>query len=206
MSDATMQFSDLQKDTIREISNIGMGNAATSLSTLVNTRVDITVPAVRVVPDTEISRVLGGEETEVCAAYVQVVGDTHGHLVMIFSTADTQKLLGLMAPGADLVIGESEMANSALQELGNILSSSYLRSLADMTGLVMHATVPAVARDFAGSIVSYVVSNMYELTEDIMVVETHFEVGGDRIDGQCLFIPEPGALAALLDSLGVGNG
>ncbi|MCB1220414.1 MAG: chemotaxis protein CheC [Planctomycetales bacterium] len=205
MGNSAYDLSDMQKDTIREVSNIGMGNAATSLSQLINTRVDITVPFVKVVPDVEISRLLGGEEVEVCASYVQVVGDIRGHLVMIFRTSDAQMLLNQMAPSADMTIGESEMARSALQELGNILASSFLRSLADMTSLLMHSTVPAVAQDFAGSIVSYVVSNMYELSEKIMIVDTHFEVGGDHIDGQCVFIPEPGSLTMLLESLGVAN-
>ncbi|MCB1217328.1 chemotaxis protein CheC [bacterium] len=205
MSGSVLELSDLQKDTIREISNIGMGNAATSLSQLINTRVDITVPYVKVVPDVEVPRLLGGEEVEVCAAYVQVVGDVRGHLVMIFLTRDAQMLLNQMMPGADMDIATSEMARSALQELGNILASSFLRSLADMTGLVMHSTVPAVAMDFAGSIISYVVSNMYELSENIMIVDTRFEVGGDQIDGECVFIPEPGALGTLLETLGVGD-
>jgi chemotaxis protein CheC len=198
-------LTDLQMDTIREISNIGMGNAATALSQMVNSMVNITVPQAVKVDVTEVPMLLGGEEQEVAASYVQVIGQARGHLVMVFPIKDANKLIELIAPGANLDLAKDEMAISAVQEIGNILSSNFLRSLSDLTQVSMLPTVPAVAVDFAGSIVSYVVSSMYEITENLVIVQTNFDVGGELIAGYCIFIPEPGSLAVLLTALGVGG-
>ncbi|MCH7471697.1 chemotaxis protein CheC [bacterium] len=192
-------------DTIREITNIGMGNAATALSQMIDRPVEITVPQATITDVNNVAQLLGGEEQAVAATYVQVVGDVRGHLVLVFSIEDAHSLIKLIAPGAKLDLMQDEMARSAVQELGNILSSSFLRSLMEMTQLNMQPTVPAVAVDFAGSIVSSVVCNLYEVSEKLVVVQTNFVVSGEEISGFFIFIPEPGSLSVILQSLGVGG-
>jgi len=198
-------LSEMQLDTIREISNIGMGNAATALSQLVGSVVNITVPHAMIVDMTEVAPLLGGEDQEVAASYVQVVGQARGHLVLVLAIPDAHRIIELMAPGAHLDLMKDEMARSAMQEIGNILGSSFLRSLSDLTQLNILPTVPAVAVDFAGSIVSYVVSSLYDITEKLVVVRTNFDVGGESIAGYCMFIPEHGSLRIILESLGMGG-
>lgn len=208
MADTKNELSALQIDTIREISNIGMGNAATALSQMVGDTVSITVPEAVLIDITEVPSLYGGEDTEVAASYVQVVGEVRGHLLIAFPINDAHMLIELMMPGKNLNLlsdPKDEMAYSAVQEIGNILSSSYLRSLAEMTQLNILPTVPAVAVDFAGSIVGYVVTNLQDITEKLVVVKTNFEVGGKSIVGHCIFIPEAGSLKIMLDSLGVGG-
>lgn len=202
------ELTALQIDTIREISNIGMGNAATALSQMVDSTVTITVPEAVLIDITAVPSLYGGEDTEVAASYVKVVGDVRGHLLIAFPVDDAHLLIELMMPGQNLNLmadPKDEMAYSAIQEIGNILSSSYLRSLAEMTQLNILPTVPAVAVDYAGSIVGYVVTSLEEVTEKLVVVKTNFDIGGKSIVGHCIFIPEAGSLKIMLDSLGVGN-
>lgn len=201
----TDELSDLQIDTIREMSNIGMGNAATALSQMISMPVNINVPRADIVDVTEVAGLMGGEETLVAASYVQVVGAARGHLVLANNIEGIHKLISLIAPGASLNVLEDEMAQSAVQEIGNILCSSFLRSMSELTKLNLLPTVPAVAVDYAGSILSYVVASMYEITEKLVIVQTEFEVGGETIQGLCIFVPEPGALRTILESLGVGG-
>lgn len=208
MDDHKNELTALQIDTIREISNIGMGNAATALSQMVDKTVTITVPEAVLIDITEVPGLYGGEDTEVAASYVQVVGQVRGHLLIVFPVADAHILIELMMPGKNLNLmsdPKDEMAYSAIQEIGNILASSYLRSLAEMTQLNILPTVPAVAVDFAGSIVGYVVTSLQDVTEKLVVVKTNFDVSGKLIVGHCIFIPEAGSLQVMLDSLGVGS-
>lgn len=198
-------LSEIQLDTIREISNIGMGNAATALSQMVGALVNITVPDAMIVDVTDVAPIIGGEDVEIAASYVQVVGQARGHLVMAFTIPDAHRIIELMAPGANLDVLQDEMARSAVQEIGNILGSSFLRSLSDLTQLNILPTVPAVAVDYAGSIVNYVVASLYEITEKLVVVRTNFDLGGDSVAGHCIFIPEPGSLRVILESLGMGG-
>jgi len=199
------KLTDLQVDTIREISNIGMGNAATALSQMIEQPVNITVPKADIVDITDVPTLMGGEEIPVAASYVQVVGEARGHLVLANNIEDMHRLISLIVPGATLDVMEDEMARSAVQEIGNILGSSFLRSLSDLTKLNLLPTVPAVAVDYAGSILTYVVASMYQITEKLVIVQTEFNVGGETIQGLCIFVPEPGALKTILGSLGVGG-
>jgi chemotaxis protein CheC len=205
MDEIYEHLSDIQLDTIREISNIGMGNAATALSQMVGAMVNITVPEALIIDVTDVADVIGGEDVEIAASYVQVVGQARGHLVMAFSIPDAHRIIELMAPGANLDVIKDEMARSAVQEIGNILGSSFLRSLSDLTQLNILPTVPAVAVDYAGSIVNYVVASLYEITEKLVVVRTNFDLGGESVAGHCIFIPEPGSLRVILESLGMGG-
>lgn len=205
MAHSDKALSELQVDTIREISNIGMGNAATALSQMISMPVNITVPKATIVDSVEVAGLMGGEETPVAASYVQVVGAARGHLILANTIDDMHKLINLISPGASLNVMEDEMARSAVQEIGNILCSSFLRSLSEMTHLNLLPTVPAVAVDYAGSVLSYVVASMYEITEQLVIVQTRFEVGEETIKGLCIFVPEPGALKIILGSLGVGG-
>jgi chemotaxis protein CheC len=205
MDSSANRLTDIQIDTIREISNIGMGHAATALSQMVNEQVNITVPQAMIVDMLNVGSVLGGSDLPVAAAYVQVMGQARGHLVLVFPIDDAALLIQLIAPGAETNVLEDEMARSAIQEIGNILASSFLRSLAEITQLNLLPTVPAVAVDYAGSIISYVVSSMYEITEKLVAVNTEFDVGGMRVAGHCIFVPEPGSLHTILQSLGMGG-
>jgi chemotaxis protein CheC len=205
MDDIYSNLTEIQIDTIREISNIGMGNAATALSQMVGCQVNITVPQATIIDIVDVASNLGGEDREVAASYVQVIGQVRGHLVMVYSIEHVHRLIELIIPGASFNILEDEMARSAVQEIGNILGSSFLRSLSEMTQLNILPTVPAVAVDYAGSIVSYVVANLYEITEKLVIVKTNFDVGGESVEGHCIFIPEPGSLRVILQSLGVGG-
>lgn len=198
-------LSEIQIDTIREISNIGMGNAATALSQMIGKPVNITVPEAAIIGMREVAAVAGGEETEVAASYVQVVGQARGHLMLMYTMDSARRLVELLAPGAGLDPATDEMGRSAVQEIGNILGASFLRSLAEMTQLSLLPTVPAVAVDYAGSIVTYVVSNLEDYSEQIVLVKTDFDIEGDRIEGHCLFIPEAESLERILESLGVGG-
>jgi len=205
MGESMDKLTELQIDTIREISNIGMGNAATALSQMVSSAVNITVPRADMVDISDIASMMGGEEVPVAASYVQVVGEARGHLVLAYQTDDAHRLIELIAPGTPLNVMEDDMAKSAIQEIGNILSSSFLRSLSDLTRLNLLPTVPAVAVDFAGSILTYIVASMYEITEQLVIVQTEFHIGDETINGLCVFVPEPGALQTILSSLGVGG-
>ena len=123
--DSADNLSELQIDTIREISNIGMGKAATALSQMVGEAVSITVPQAHIIEMSEVPLLMGGEETEVAASYMQVMGQVRGHLVLAFEIDDIHRLIQILAPGAELNVMEDEMARSAVQEIGNILGSSF---------------------------------------------------------------------------------
>lgn len=199
-------LNEMQLDALKEIGNIGAGNAATALSKMVGKRVNMEVPLVRVIPLKEVPEWLGGPEKEVLGVYLSVFGALTGHILFVMTIDDALKimriLLGDMAPSRDQILEMDELASSAMGEIGNILSSSYLAALADFTGLHLNHSVPSIAVDMAGAIVDIVLIEISQHSDYALLIETVFVEEEDRITGYFMLIPDTGSLEIILQALG----
>jgi len=195
---------EFKMDVLREVGNIGAGNAATALSKMLNKPVDMAVPTVSILPFEEVAEVVGGSEEVVVAIYLRVDGDAPGNMFFIISLASSRKLLrGLLSIGNAEQTEYTEMELSTLCELGNILAGSYLSSLGDLTGLYMSPTVPSIAVDMAGAILSYGLLQFGTMGEDALLIDTTFLEGGEEAEGHFFFIPDPDSFEKLFRALGV---
>ena len=198
---------DLHLDALREVGNIGAGTAATALSQMIGEPVGMSVPRVRVLALEEVPDGVGGAESLVAAVHLRVVGDAPGHILFIAPLEVARNLAGLllagMEPGERDEMGLSELERSALQELGNVLTSSYLIALTTLTGLHLEPSPPALGVDMAGALLGTVLAEVSLSTDVALLIETAFEEGGRHAAGDFLFIPTPEALGSVLTRLGV---
>jgi chemotaxis protein CheC len=195
---------DFKMDVLREVGNIGSGNAATSLSRLLNKKVDMTVPTVSLLPFEEIAEQVGGAEAIVVAIFLRVDGDAPGNMFFIITRESARRLLqGLLAFAASEGDEYSEMELSALCEIGNILAGSYLSSLGDLTGLYMSPSVPSIAVDMAGAILSYGLLQFGTMGDDALLIDTRFLEGGEEAEGHFFLIPDPESFNKMFHALGV---
>ncbi|MHA0855987.1 chemotaxis protein CheC [Paenibacillus sp. CMAA1364] len=201
---AFKDFKEFKMDILKEIGNIGAGNAATALSCLLNKPIDMAVPKVKVLGFDEVANVVGGAEQIVVAIYFRVEGDAPGNLFFILSVDSAKGLLRSLA-GIEVVDDQifNEMEMSALNEIGNILTGSYLSSLADFTKLSMYPTVPSLAIDMAGAILSYGLLQYGEMGDDALLIDTKFVENNKELDGQFFLIPDPTSFSKIFKSLGV---
>jgi chemotaxis protein CheC len=197
-------FAEFQMDVLKEVGNIGAGHAATALSKLLDKPVDMQVPNVRMVPFEEISESVGGSESVVVAIFLRVEGETPGNMFFILSLSSAKKLLRNLV-GIEVQDEEhySEMELSALNEIGNILAGSYLTSLADFTKLYMSPTVPSLAIDMAGAILSYGLQQYGQMGDHALFIDTKFLDGQDAIEGHFFLIPDPESFNKIFIALGV---
>ncbi|MGG0822721.1 chemotaxis protein CheC [Paenibacillus turicensis] len=193
-------------DVLKEVGNIGAGNAATALSRLLNKPIDMAVPKVQMLPFEAIAERVGGSENIVCAVFFRVEGEAPGNLFFIMSPAAAKRLLERLA-GFEVNEEEefSEMEWSALAEIGNILAGSYLSSLADFTSLSMMPTVPALALDMAGAILGYGLLQFGEMGDSALLIDTTFIEGQDEVEGQFFLIPDPESFGKIFKSLGISS-
>lgn len=198
---------DLQMDVLKEIGNIGAGHAATALSQLTNKPIDMLVPKARMVPFEEVAESVGGAERVVIAVFLRVEGETPGNLFFILTHQSAKRLLKNVAK-IDGASDEdfSEMELSALNEIGNILAGSYLTSLADFTKLNMYPTVPSLAIDMAGAVLSYGLIQYGTMGDRALLIDTTFLDGKDEIEGHFFLIPDPDSFQLIFAALGVGSG
>jgi chemotaxis protein CheC len=195
---------DFKLDVLREVGNIGAGNAATALSTLLNKPVDMAVPTVNLLPFEEIAERVGGSEAVVVAIFLRVEGDAPGNMFFIINREPARRILqGLLGFHAAENDDYSELELSALNEIGNILAGSYLSSLADFTGLRMSPTVPSLAVDMAGAILSYGLLQFGTMGDDALLIDTTFLEGHQDADGHFFLIPDPESFEKLFGALGV---
>jgi Chemotaxis protein CheC, inhibitor of MCP methylation len=202
--DAYNRFKALEMDVLKEVGNIGAGNAATALSRLLDKPVDMAVPKVSLLPFEEVADRVGGSEQVVIAVYLRVEGEAPGNMFFIIEENAAKRLLGQLL---SLESGEediySEMEMSALCEIGNILAGSYLSSLADFTHLSMAPSVPSVARDMAGPILSYGLMQYGEMGDSALLIETTFLEDREELEGHFFLIPDPDSFSKIFQSLGV---
>ncbi|PLT31569.1 chemotaxis protein CheC [Peribacillus deserti] len=202
----------LQLDSLKEIGNIGAGNAATALSRLLNKKVDMKVPDVRIVSFDEMMEMAGGTETVVAIVFFRIEGDAPGSMFFLLPLKQASSFISQLT-GEETNIGDqpyfSELASSALKELSNILAGSYLSALSDFTHLNIYPSIPYLAVDMAGAVISQGLIEISHAGDYAIVINTalHEEDGKSRnnMDGQFYLIPDPESFEIIFKALGVNE-
>lgn len=197
-------------DILKEVGNIGAGNAATALSQMLNKIIDMKVPAVKVVPFNEISDAVGGEEAVVAAVFLRIQGEAPGNMFFMLPVNEANELIRQLIgdPSLDLQKEPIDaMGASALSEVGNILAGSYLSSLSDFTKLNLQPTPPDIAVDMTMALLSAGLVELSEAGDYAIVIDTEInEKGKDNTiqsKGHFFLLPDPDSLDKIFQSLGV---
>ena len=192
------QYSDLQLDALRELANIGSGTASTALSSLLGRSVDITVPSARVLPMAEAVSAVGDPEADATGVVLGVVGDMGASVLLLFTPSDADMMCGMLGVEAGTEIGDS-----ALQEIGNIVGTSYINALAGMTGMALEPTPPGVATDMLGAIVQTVLAERADGGDAALLLDSELMVEQTDCSVSFLLMPDQGGVDRLLARLGL---
>jgi chemotaxis protein CheC len=201
------RLSDRQLDALKEISNIGMGHAATALSQLIGETVHLRVPRVTVTDIAEVPELLGGAEKVVAGITLRILGDARGDILLIFPRESARRLLNRLLGQAGIGLEMDELGASTLKEVGNILASAYLSALGSLLHMTLIPSIPLLAHDMAGAVVDYVLIELSMLGDQALMVETEFH--GDNpqeeaIKGHFFLLPDHRSLDIILDAVGGG--
>lgn len=203
-------FNYLQLDAIREVGNIGTGNAATALSKLLGRMIDMDVPKAELVSIYELSGHYGDPMQQIAAVFVRSLGDFGCSLIFIQSEEGAKTMVNLLLAQqfGDAVPPDlpQEISDSALSEVGNIILSSFLNAINLLIGTQHQISVPGVAHDMLSSILDVVASIFGQMGEMALVVNTELRVEGTEgasVSGNIVMLPDPDALELLLRKLQV---
>lgn len=199
------EITALELDVFREIATVGAGNAATAMASILNIRVDMKVPDVRIVPFAEVADLLNGPENIVVGVMIAMSQDLKGYLMLVQEVGDACEMLSMISGEKyDPVNVEfSEMDISTLTEISNILISSYLSAIAAMTKLTISPSVPELVMDMAGAILSVPAIEFGEIGDGVLFMGTHFSSVEKHVGGQFFLIPDLDSYSVLMRSLGV---
>ena len=187
---------------MKEIGNIGAGNATTALAQMLQCKVDMKVPQVKLLDFKEVGELMGGEEQIMAGIYLVVEGDITGSIMFLLEYHSARhlvsKLMGTTSEGQEF----TEIEMSALKEIGNIITGAYLNSLSTLTNLKIYPSVPDLSIDMAGAILSVPAIEFGTLGDKILLIQTQFSDEID-LDGYFIMIPDVDSYGKILTSLGI---
>lgn len=197
-------ISDIEMDVLREVGNIGAGNAATALADILADRVDMTVPELKIVDVSEMTNILGGPENEMVGILVNMTNDVQGMLMFLLDKEFTHLLINvLLDENIEDFSSITDMGISALMEIGNILSGAYVNALSTMTDLNIQLSPPQIAVDMVGAILSYPAAQFGEMGDKLLLIEENFHSRQESVKSHLLIMPEMNSLDIILNKLGV---
>ena len=204
MADLSLeQVTETYYDVLKELGNIGAGNAMTALSQMLQTKVDMKVPQVRLLEFSEVGEMMGGEELIMVGVFLGVEGDITGSMMFMVEEQTARHLIqkitmGMLPSGSEF----EEMGLSAMKEVGNIITGAYLNSLSTLTNLKIFPTPPALTVDMAGAILSVPAIQFGIFGDKILLIQSQFH-DEIQLDGYFILIPDMESYAKILTSLGL---
>lgn len=198
------EMSPMDLDALKEISNIGMGNALTSLSQLVNQKINMSVPQAGFFSLDKVISLVGGEEKLVSCVSLRVLGDVRGTVMFVFDEPSTYTLVDfLMGQPEGTTTALDEMGESAVKEVGNVLTGSFTNAIGMMSQLKMITTVPVFAFDMLGAILTSIMIAIGRVEDKVLVIENELFQANKKVTGHFFFLAEPDAIDKLLGALGL---
>jgi chemotaxis protein CheC len=193
-----MKLSTVQADAIQELGNIGAAHAATTLSQMLGSTIEMSVPAIKVIDLSQLGNYMGEEAAAMVAFELQ--GDIpHGGYVLFYITREsavrmTNTMLGMTETNRPL----SEMDESALLEVGNIMVSAFLDATAELLGFVMLPSPPALSIDMAHAAMESLIAQMQEETNEVLLFSTELTCEEYKIDSDIIMMPEKSTLERII--------
>jgi len=203
MNDREQLLSEEQLDFLTEMMNIGAGNAATALSQMLPSQVNIKIPAVHIAPIIQVSSILGDPSLPVTCVRMGMVGDVSGTMFFVVPEEHKVKLAHLIQramPGPENKGTDIDL--SVLAEIGNIVAGVYLTAVHDFCKLNVYHTVPALAIDMIQSLLDEALVALSRQVQAAILIENEFIVEKERIRAFLLVIPSIESVKILVNSIG----
>lgn len=198
-------LSDLQIDALQEISNIGLGHAATSLAEMLDRKIDMDVPHADFISFERVIELIGGYEELVSCVSLELGGDINGLVFYIFNESSTYRLVDMLMGLEEGTTAElDEMATSIINEIGNILTGAFVSAISDFTRLRINTSVPIFAFDMLAAIfTTLVVAVGRPEDDDVMAIETNLFREDKKVNGYFFLLSEPESIRKLFTALGI---
>ena len=191
-------------DFLLEIGNIGSGNALTSLAEFIDRRVDMKAPRLEFVDFNELFGSVGGVENVVSGFLINVHGDVNGIMLFLLQNELASEVCDILL-GSKLIDLNAldELHVSLFKEIANIMAGSYISALAEMTGLKISTTVPDLAIDMAGAILSVPLIHFENVYGQILLIQNSFSVDSKEYNSSIFFFLEDESITKLMKQFGI---
>ncbi len=194
------KLDEFQEDAIKEVGNIGMGHATTSLSKMLDKKIDITLNSIRFVPLVYVPDLVRNEDT-VIGVIQQLKGNINGYLLLMLSKDSAKFLTKMMLDEPVDKDTFNEMEQSLLKELCNIMSGTYISAISNFLGIAIMLSPPSQVYDMAEAIINQLVGMMITDAENVLFLRTEFNVHTEKLYGKILIFTDTASLAKILEAI-----
>lgn len=202
------KLTSFQFDVLREIGNIGAGNAVTALSQLLNRKIDMAIPTVNIVSFDEMMELIGGPDETVVAILFRIYGDAPSNVFFILSLEEAEMLIRTMTDNQSFSLHTNHtdaLSLSVLEEVGNIVTGSYISALSDFTNLHLQPSIPHLGIDMAAAVLTYGLIDISRVSDYAIVIDSKVNSKGKQntMKGNFFLLPNPESLHTIFQSLGI---
>ncbi|MDR3091341.1 MAG: chemotaxis protein CheC [Clostridiales bacterium] len=197
-------LSDVHYEIMREIGNIGCGHAVSALSKMLNKKVGMKVPQVKLLEFGNVAGFVGGPENTIISIFIGISGEINGMILFLTEQPSARVLVNMVfGTPKNTELSFSEMELSAIQEIGNIMCSSYLSSFASLISKSISQSVPDMSIDMAGAILSVPAIEFGKIAEHVLFIESVFSTETDNVSGYFVLVPDLPSFKKIMSALGV---
>ncbi|MBC7086466.1 MAG: chemotaxis protein CheC [Methanomethylovorans sp.] len=194
------QLTDFHYSALKEISNIGIGNAVTSLATMLQSEVKIMTPDLNVSRIEKVADFSGGADKIVSGVLMKLFGSVRGYMVMLLPPESAQLICNtiIQEENSDIT---NPMNESLISEVGHILGSTYMTAFSDFLGVDVFASTPFHTYDMIGAIMDNILIQMSQEVEYAIILDTLFTLKGNDMHGKLLTLFDPVSLELILQKV-----
>jgi len=197
-------INEIHIDVLREIANIGSGNAASSLSRMIGHPVNIQIPDIQIKGFNEATELLGGPETIMVGTLLFLTGGIEGMMMFLLPVEVVCDLVNMLMFTEIKSYEEiDEMGYSVVSECSNIMSASFVTAIAEMTDMVIDISPPEATLDMLGSIMSVPSTYFADIGDSLLLMTNELEIEGKKTSANVLLLPDMPSLGKLMSSLGI---
>lgn len=197
------RLDEVSIDILKELGNIGTGNAVTAMSQMMNHPLEMGLPSFRIIKYKEMHEILDETEELQAGIIVEATGELEGIFLFLLKEAFTDKILrSMLGDSPEELTVLDDMEKSVLCEIGNIMCGSYISALSRLTGLMITVSVPDICIDMAGAILSVPIIKGMKTSDSALLIENTFSMDGDIFHNRILFFPELDSLEKILQIFG----
>ena len=197
-------LNEMQLDVLREMGNIGTGNAAMALAEMLATPIDISVPTVQILDYEAAMESMGGPETMIVGLLLSFDGDINGMIMFLLEKDFAHMMINtLMGEDTEMFDPEDPVSNSALTEVGNIMAASYVNAIASMTNMRINLSVPDMSIDMLGAILSVPAIHYANISDKIIMIQNQLQGNNTSASNRILMLPDVDSLQKIMTALGI---
>ncbi len=185
-------------DTLKEVMNIGAGNAANALSQMTGMTVDISAPRLELLRVEDVTEFTGKPDSVMTVVLIQVLGDAPGVMMLMFPKDSALKIAHSMLRKTHTML--TDIGRTALREVGNVLAGSCLSSLSNFLKMNFIQSVPNAATDMVGALLSNTLADMGQANEQVLAAEVRFTIKEMEVGGHIFFMFDPPSTTKILDA------